>query len=391
MNVPAGKTLLVKGPASIKLVSGSGTVFGYPLSHRKPLSVRSWRSIPVYTESGMEIEVTLGEGASIEVLDHDTIPLSWRKLIVDRIKGKSKIMVMGRTDSGKTSLSTYILNNLVLNGIKVCVVDLDSGQSNICPPTTIGMTITMKPTSDLYNLSANYIAPIGMTSPSSVMNYHLSKAGEIAKMVSGEDLFVLVDCDGWMDGEGAIIHKSSLLTLFNPSLVIFLGNPPTELEDFCKMKKIDYEVLEKPEQVYRRDMDTRKKLRESAYRKYLRDASVRVIPTSWMDVRSLTYEVKGIEEDPISYVNKILQAYSLHTDRIPPVTLDEIFKQRLGLLSYLLDANGRCMGIGLLSDLDIKKNITRIFTKVDAVPKKLIIGCMVLSYNGDETFVYRDI
>lgn len=391
MNVPAGSTLIVKGPASVKLISGSGNVFGYPLSVRKQLSVRGWRSIPIYTESGMEVEVTLGEGASADIVGQDTIPSGWKKLAEEKVKGSRRLVIIGRTDSGKTSLSTYILNSLVRMGAKICLVDLDVGQSSICPPTTVGMSVVAKPTPDLYNLSASSIIPVGMTSPSYVMSYHMNKSVELVRSVEPWNVYVLVDCDGWMDGEGALAHKSGLLSLIKPSLVVFLGTPPRELEDFCKREGIEFVKVEKPEQVYKRDMDARKRLRESAYRKYLKDATIKVIPISWTDLRPITADIKGTDEGPIEHMERILQAYNSQLDQPSSISVESMLKQRVGFLSYLFDAKGGCTGIGLLSEVESRKNTIKVFTSVEGVPRKLLIGCILVSYYGDELFVWKSI
>lgn len=45
-------------------------------------------------------------------------------------------MILGGSDTGKTSLVEYIAN-LLVSKFKVGIVDCDMGQSHIGPPTTI--------------------------------------------------------------------------------------------------------------------------------------------------------------------------------------------------------------------------------------------------------------
>ncbi|MEM2910686.1 MAG: Clp1/GlmU family protein [Nitrososphaerota archaeon] len=388
MNVGAGKTLVIKGPASVKLISGSGKVFGYTLTQKKPIFVRDLRALPIFTEVGMEVELSLGEGSSAEVVDRDTIPDDWKMLVTQTIKNHKKILVMGGTDSGKTSLTTFIINSLVNEGKKICLVDLDLGQSNICPPTTIGLVWTTKSIPDLYQLRAEFIAPVGFTSPSFAKEYHLKKIGELLSYAVKEEGYMVVDCDGWIEGKDAGEHKVNLLNIVKPSLVIFLERTQEKAETYCKDADIEYVVVSRPEYVHKRDQEARKRFRESSFRRYIKDGTIKTIPLSWLRLSTIPIEAYNVEGNPIQHMQSLIEAYNMQTATVPSLSIESFSKNRVGVLSYLFDAEERCLGIGLVGEVDSKRNTIKLYSKVETIPKKLVIGCMLLSYRGDELFVW---
>ncbi len=388
MNIGAGKTLVIKGPASVKLLSGSGKVFGYTLTQKKPLFVRDSRALPIFTDVGMEVELNLGEGSSFEIVDRDTVPDDWKTLVSQTIKNHKKIVVMGGTDSGKTSLTTFIINSLLGEGKRTCLVDLDLGQSNICPPTTVGSVLTTKQVPDVYQLKADFIVPVGFTSPSFAKEYHLKKTSELLSYTINEEVYAVIDCDGWIEGKDATEHKINLLNVIRPSLVVFLEKSQEKVESYCRDIGIECAVVSKSEYVHKRDHEARKRLRESSFRRYLKDGSIKTIPLSWLNLSTIPAEAHNVTINPLQYVKSLIEAYNAQSANVPPLDVESLSKNKMGVLSYMYDADGRCLGIGLVSDIDSKRNTIKIYSKVETIPKKLVIGCMLLSYHGDELFVW---
>ncbi|MEM0090307.1 MAG: Clp1/GlmU family protein [Nitrososphaerota archaeon] len=388
MNVGAGKTLIIKGPASVKLLSGSGKVFGYTLTQKKPLFVRDSRALPIFTDVGIEVELSLGEGSSVEIVDYDTLPDDWKVLASQTVKSHKKVVVMGGTDSGKTSLTTFLINSLLSEGKKAYLIDLDLGQSNICPPTTIGSVLTTKQVPDIYQLKADFIAPVGFTSPSFAKEYHLKKTGELFSYIAIEEGYAIIDCDGWIEGGDAEEHKINLLNVIKPSLVVFIDKPQEKVEGYCRDMGIECAVVDKSKYVYKRDHDARKRLRENSFRRYLKDGSIKTIPLSWLKLSTIPMEAYDAKINPLQYVKSIIDVYNAQATGTSLLDVESLSKNKVGVLSYLFDDDGRCLGIGLVSDIDSKRNTIKLYSKVEAVPKKLIIGCMLLSYHGDELFVW---
>ncbi|RKU30670.1 hypothetical protein C6497_03035 [Candidatus Poribacteria bacterium] len=65
----------------------------------------------------------------------------WSRLAKQIVKSNQTVIVIGTTDSGKSTFCRYLIDFAYTAGLKVGFVDTDVGQSQIGPPTTIGMKI----------------------------------------------------------------------------------------------------------------------------------------------------------------------------------------------------------------------------------------------------------
>ena len=63
----------------------------------------------------------------------------WQKLASQIVKPQQIVLVIGATDTGKSTFCRFLVDHALASGFKVACVDADIGQSRIGPPTTIGM------------------------------------------------------------------------------------------------------------------------------------------------------------------------------------------------------------------------------------------------------------
>ena len=384
-----GHTLILHGPASAILVEGKASVLGCPLSSRRRLVVKSWRSRPIYAEEDSVIEFAFGEGGGYEVVEGDTIPPEWRSL-ADKISAKpSKLCVYGGVDSGKTSLATLMANSIAKSLGSAIYLDLDLGQSSICPPTTIGCVSLRAPIPDISHLRMEFGEVVGYTSPAPLVEKHLEAVEKVAKRIAERypGVGACADLDGWVSGRQALRHKQALLDILKPDHLAAIGDLPEEIRSRCEELGIDYELLPPPRSVRERERQARKRLREIAYERFLRKVVVRKIPISWVKLKSIT----GFE-DPgkiKKHVWKIIQGYSEESGEVfddEKEALEELARKGVGLLCYLRDASGEFLGIGLLTSLDFGKNYLRITTPYAGQIGELILGAVLLSIDGEEVY-----
>ena len=74
--IDEGKTLLIDGPASVTLLSGEVSVLGAPLHIEENLIVREGKRLPIWVRTMATFELRLGEGASVNEADAETVPSS---------------------------------------------------------------------------------------------------------------------------------------------------------------------------------------------------------------------------------------------------------------------------------------------------------------------------
>jgi hypothetical protein len=155
--VEEGRTLLVDGPASFAIVSGACDVLGFQARCGCRIVVRDGKRLPFFATETASMDISLGENAGVEEVDGDTIPPSWIEsveLLASCEKNPAVAMVIGKGDSGKTSLCTYLINKLTQKKRRIAVLDGDLGQSDVGPPCTVAYAHVSKPVTDLFMLKA---------------------------------------------------------------------------------------------------------------------------------------------------------------------------------------------------------------------------------------------
>src|SRR5512136_3343455 len=68
-------------------------------------------------------------------------PNEWYAILDKLEEEKGIAILLGATDTGKSTLAKFLIFNLCQRGLKVALVDADIGQSFLGPPTTIGLSL----------------------------------------------------------------------------------------------------------------------------------------------------------------------------------------------------------------------------------------------------------
>ena len=220
--VEAGKTLLVDGPASVRVVSGKAEVLGLAVKQAGRIVVREGLRLPFFVAKTASLDVSLGENASVEEVEGDTVPVSWVDA-VEVLMGFQKptvAMVVGKADSGKTSFCIYLVNKLV-NPNQSCNFRRRFRAIQHRSPVHGRLCSHTKPLTELYDLKARNAFFVGVTSPSEA----IIKTIEGLALIKAEVLdvtadFVVVNTDGWVEGEEAVKYKLQLAEMLEPDGVV---------------------------------------------------------------------------------------------------------------------------------------------------------------------------
>jgi polynucleotide 5'-hydroxyl-kinase GRC3/NOL9 len=286
--VKKGTTLLVDGPASVTVTSGKVVAFGSVISGTAKVVIREGKRLPFQVEETAAFEIALGDTASAEEVEGNTIPPSWNQSCEEFLNLQAKpitAIVLGTVDSGKTSFCTYLVNRVLGEKRKMAVLDGDLGQSDIGPPSTVAYAFVTRPITDLFSLRAKNAFFVGETSPSKVTGKVIEAMAFLKKEILGSNAeFVVINTDGWVEGECAVNYKIQLIEELNPD-VIFCIQQKDELAPLIsglgKFKKV---VVESPSAIRQRDIEKRRSLRELGYIKYLGNAKVQSLSLSWLKV-----------------------------------------------------------------------------------------------------------
>ena len=133
------------------------------------------------------------------------------------------VLVLGASDTGKTSLVTFLADALHADGGSVAVVDADLGQSEIGPPATVGLGCLRGRVARLADAEVAGLYFVGATSPRG----HLLETVLGTRRMTERALElgvnrVIVDTSGLVQGEFGRLLKQAKIDLVAPDLVVCL-------------------------------------------------------------------------------------------------------------------------------------------------------------------------
>jgi len=414
--VESTKTLLVDGPASVVVTSGKVEVFGSIVGGTSKVVIREGKRLPFAVEEKANFNISLGENANVEETDGNTIPPSWITSFEELLKIQAKpvtAIVLGTVDSGKTSFCTYLINRLLHEKKKVAILDGDLGQSDIGPPCAVAYTFVTKTITDLFNLEARNAFFVGVTSPSIAINKVIEGLTSLKKeILSSNPDFIVINTDGWVEGEEAVNYKVQLVRELNPD-IIFCIQQKDELTSFLNsVEEFMTVVVDTPAAIKQRSREKRRSLRELGYIKYLRNAKVQSLPLSWLKIEEdeLFGLSKTYENSKQTKIYELLEMKPLHfaelKDRICIVIgkgrwinkdnikrAEEFMRKKIvvirkgeeeGLLMALYNIERKFLGIGVLQEVDYARKNLKIFTPVSKEISIVALGRVKLDKNLKE-------
>lgn len=417
------KTLLVDGPASVSLISGRVEVFGFMLRNRMKVVVREGKRLPFAVKEEAELDISLGEGAHLDKIEGYTIPSSWTKAVEEisnREAAPLTAMVIGSADSGKTSFCTFLINKLLNKREKTAILDGDLGQSDIGPPTTVSYAFPSHPVTDLFNLRAEDAFFIGATSPSRFTHKMIKGLNSLNKKILARNPdLVIINTDGWVEGDEAVDYKLKLIQEIAPDIVFCLERED-ELDPLLNnMGEFRKLVVDSPSAVRHRSKEKRRSLRELGYVKYLRNSKVISIPINWLKIEGNGFIELGSDKNIVNQAGKIREVLGvkpLHLAelqdnicmvlgrkrRISPKEIERVEEitdkevrvvhngEEVGLITALYDGEGRWLGIGLLDEIDYHREVVKILTPVSSSVSAVELGRLKLDKNFRETSTFKE-
>ena len=349
--VESNRTLLVDGPASARLVSGKADVFGFPMKESQRVVVREGKRLPFFAVETAVFDVSLGPNACIAETIGSTIPSSWNKP-VEAIFGLQKrpvvVLILGTADCGKSSLCTYLLNNLTDGKCKVAVLDGDVGQSDIGPSGTVGYALTSKRIPGLYDLKLKNGFFVGVTSPIKAMVKAIEGLTAMkAEILQQQVDFVLVNTDGWVSGDVAVNYKVALIDALKPDVIVGI-QMHDELVPLIAGLDAPVVVVEPSSALNQRTAEKRKILREMTYARYLKNAKLQGYPKSQMTI------------EPRNAVPKTQEPEK-------------------GILLGIYGRGSKFLGIGVLREINQLRKTLKVQTAVSAKPSRIVIGKVIVN------------
>lgn len=410
-----GKTLLVDGPTSVTLLSGRVEILGAKLKAGAKIVIREGKRTPFEIKQTAQFDLMLGEGGNVSEVDASTIPASWENAVKAILEeAKPTLMVLGGIDSGKTSFCAYLANKALSNKRHAVIVDADLGQSDIGPPATIGSSRVVKPIKDPFDMRAENVCFIGVTSPNSAVNKIIDGINElkVKGLNNGADLLI-INTDGWIEGEDAVRYKLELINRVRPGILAGIQEQNELAPILERLKEPEPKILElvSSTAMRKRDREERKLLRELGYKKFLKGANMQSFSLGWTRITGIPIGLgTGPSEARIEKIGRQLGVSPIYceetanflfivlskggwTDEEIVKGLEESLNKEVkvvwegdekGLLVALCDNDERVLGIGVLQEIDYERRIIKVYTPVRNDVASIHVGQIKIDRTGKE-------
>src|SRR4030065_733689 len=269
-------------------------------------------------------------------------PKEWFEVLDVLEKERGIAIILGTTDTGKTTLAKFLIFNLCKRGLKVALVDADIGQSFLGPPTTIGFAVFKSDPNWEIVLSPPEIFFVGSVTPEGCFPIHLKGTKRMADKAhsSGADV-IIVDTSGFILGEAGKELKRRKIDLLSSKFLIALQKS-TEIEPLLELYRENcvykFHRLPLSGQVRTRSMEERRDYRMNKFRDYFKHAAIRELSVEQLRIEGEVLDPNG--------------------DTLP---LDWALRIN-GLLVGLKDRNDETLALGLIRNYLMEKKALRVLT-----------------------------
>lgn len=343
------------------------------------------------------------------------IPPEWIELATEIKRRSGATVIIGKTDSGKSTLSRFIVNELLKSGERVGLLDTDVGQQSIGLPTTIALGIAERGRDETVEIKCMCMRFIGSTSP---VGFFVPIIAGVKALIekSGHlgNRYTVVDTSGLVHGRAAKILKLYKIDIIKPENIVVINDGEMDpiLNALRGMEHFRIFELKPVGAVRQRERETRKAYREKMFGEYFSAASEIEFPIESVSVLGATVGIgKRLTSSDLSFLSKELDTSVVYaerkTNRISIITrgghsregifrIKDVFsineleiydmEEFENLLVGLNDRHLNTIALGIIIRFDVKKGSFHILTplKFQQEVKFLQLGSLKLSSSGKE-------
>lgn len=270
----------------LELLSGMAEIYGTELTRNKRFIFDAGCKVAVFTWHGCTVLLT-GE-PEVAYVSKDTPMLLYLNIhtALEQMRRQSekedergpRVMVVGPTDVGKSTICRLLLNYAVRVGRRPTFVELDVGQGNVSIPGTMGALYIERPADveEGFSVQAPLVYHFGSTTPGTNIKLYNKLTSRLAEVfnqrcevnhrasISG----CIMNTCGWVKGSGyhALVHAASA---FEVDVVVVLDQEriynelKRDLPHFVRTV-----LLPKSGGVVERSKDFRRECRDERIREY---------------------------------------------------------------------------------------------------------------------------
>ena len=365
------KTVLIKGPVLLE-IKGECNILGVKCKN-ECIGWESSRVIPVEKNNNSTLSVIRGRNWNHHNPEtnehHKNFGISiWKDLVRNVLKQeKKRIIIIGPSNSGKSTLSLYMANVFISHGLRPLLIDADVGQGDLAPPTCLGAAVMNFPEVDLWKVKTNCTNFIGGIQPVGYESKIISNIRRQLDTSLKHDLSI-INTDGYIKGNG-LLHKIDLMKKIKPDCIIYLGDASMDrnlMELFSHLPtnlKMNFMYGERQGVVNNRSLTERYAKRIKTFCKFLTKDKVVNMKLDLSRINYIYYRNRFFSEI------KCLKGYessNAMNEKILYVPDNEFLKNRFVGFGNKID-NGLIFGFGSIDDfvkgvLAVKANVKEFDT-----------------------------
>jgi polynucleotide 5'-hydroxyl-kinase GRC3/NOL9 len=323
-------------------------------------------------------------------LDRLILPEDWKKVVSEIEDSAFKIiLILGASDTGKTTFLRYLVNELTKKGERIGLVDSDVGQSDIGPPTTIGLGIVEVPFEDFESIPVVSLYFVGSVSPEKhLLQTVVGTKKMVDKALSLKVDRVVIDTTGLVSGGVGRALKLHKIEIVSPSCIIALQRG-FELEHILRsitnLKINRIFRLKVGTCVRRKSQEIRSLHRMKKFVKYFQDSEIREFNFDQINFTRADFGIgRRLTSRELDLLSKELDDLVIYGERLSDglflvlperapegkiwalqskikgyivQSTQEYFKD---ILTALLDESGEVLCLGIIESIDFGRHLLRL-------------------------------
>lgn len=206
----------------------------------------------------------------------------WQGLVENLAAKKGTVLLLGATDTGKSTLARYLVTRLVETGIPVSLVDADIGQSSLGLPGTISQK-TFRTPADVETFRFERLSFVGAVNPASIISEMIGETGRMILLGRGEAEITIIDTTGLVKGELGKKLKLGKIREIGPDRLIAIERHDELQHILASIEDIPVSIIKPSPLVKVRSQEERSRYRLSKLAAYF--ASTREFFLSTRDAR----------------------------------------------------------------------------------------------------------
>jgi polynucleotide 5'-hydroxyl-kinase GRC3/NOL9 len=157
----------------------------------------------------------------------------WEVLVKNLLHHTGPTVLIGATNSGKSTLTQYLLRRFIENHTTIALVDTDIGQSSLGIPGTITMKVFKSPRDrEIFHAEKTFF--VGSLNPAQKIPLMIAGTKTLVQKAQKKSDHILVDTTGLIHGETGVALKMGKIKSIKSNQIIALERD-NELEQILSM------------------------------------------------------------------------------------------------------------------------------------------------------------